>query len=140
LAILLAVTSCYAQQPVKQNLFVTGALDQHGNVLAIGGINQKIHSITRLFNLGLLKSPVTVLIPQANVINLTLTEQTLALVRNNMVNIHPISHCREAYPDAMSLTFKEVLTRIDSRIEEMEKDGLDTDDLSFFERLMFLFK
>lgn len=64
LAILIAVSSCYAQCPVKQNIFVTGSLDQHGNVLAIGGINQKIESVTRLFELGLLSDPVTFVMPK----------------------------------------------------------------------------
>lgn len=131
LAILLAVTSCYSQCPIAQNLFVTGALDQHGNVLAIGGINQKIQAVTRLFKLGLLMETVTILIPQANRINLTLGAQTLQLISEKKLNIYAINHCQEAFPLAMNLTFENVIQTINQRIDELHKEGSDEPQASF---------
>lgn len=125
LAILLAVTSCYSKSPIAQNLFVTGALDQHGNVLAIGGINQKIESITRLFTLGLLKDSVSVIIPKANQINLMLSDETLALINDNKINIHAIQHCLEAFPIAMSKSFESVFEIINKRILFLHKEEDD---------------
>lgn len=122
LATLLAVTSCYAQTPIAQNLFVTGALDQHGNVLAIGGINQKIESITRLFALGLLNDPITVLMPEANQINLMLSDETLALIDAKKINIFAIQHSLEAFPFAMSHRFEEVIEMINKRIHFLHKE------------------
>lgn len=122
LAILLAVTSCYSLSPVAQNLFVTGALDQHGNVLAIGGINQKIEAITRLFSLGLLKDSVTVLMPQANQINLMLSDATLKLIDAKKINIYGIEHCLQAFPYAMSRSFEEVVEVINKRIHFLHKE------------------
>ena len=140
LAILLAVISCYAQRPLAQNLFVTGALDQHGNVLAIGGINQKINAVTRLFNLGLLNDPVTILIPKANQINLTLEEDTLKLIRDKKINIYGINHCQEAFPLAMGLNFDNVIKLINKRIDELHKEEVDSHHIGLFHRLMLLFK
>lgn len=122
LAILLAVTSCYSEQPILQNMFVTGALDQHGNVLAIGGINQKIEAITRLFTLGLLNQPVTVLMPQANQINLMLSKETLQLVEDKKINIYPLQHCLQAFPFAMSQSFESVIKIINKRIHFLHKE------------------
>lgn len=139
LAILLAVTSCYSQLPMAQNLFVTGALDQHGNVLAIGGINQKIESITRLFNLGLLNDPVTVLMPQANQINLMLSNDTLALIKDNKINIHAIQHCLEAFPFAMSQRFETVIELINKRIVCLHKDE-DDEPISIFTKCLNLLR
>lgn len=139
LAILLAVTSCYSQQALTQKLFVTGALDQQGNVLAIGGINQKIHAITRLFNLNLLSSAVSIIIPKANEINLTLNAQTQALINNKMINIYAIDHCQEAFPIAMNFSFNQIVEAINSRIEDIHKDdGEDHDNL--LTKLISVFK
>lgn len=122
LAILLAVSSCYAQLPIKQDVFVTGALDQHGNVLAIGGINQKIKAVTRLFELGLLRTPVQLVIPLANKINLTLDAQTLKLIDSGKINIHAIAHCHQAFPILMGKSFKALLAIIGERIDKMHKE------------------
>ncbi|WP_372880657.1 AAA family ATPase [Psychromonas sp.] len=128
LAILLAVTSCYAQTPVQQNLFVTGALDQHGNVLAIGGINQKIQAVTRLFTRGLLSDPITILMPTANRINLTLDSQTMQLIKEKKINIFGINHCQEAFPFALNASFAEVVLLINKRVELLQKEEKEEDD------------
>ncbi|WP_354624471.1 S16 family serine protease [Psychromonas sp. MME2] len=140
LAILLAVISCYAKRPLAQNLFVTGSLDQQGNVLAIGGINQKIHAITRLFNLQLLTEAVSVIIPKANQINLTLDSQTLLLVENKMINIYAIDHCQEAFPLSMNCSFSDVIEQINDRIETINKDEDNDINDSWLTKLLALFK
>jgi Lon-like ATP-dependent protease len=139
LAILLAVTSCYSHTPIAQNLFVTGALDQHGNVLAIGGINQKIESITRLFTLGLLTESVSVLIPQANQINLILSDTTLALIKTKKINIHAIQHSIEAFPVAMSHSFEAVFEMINKRILCLHKEE-DDEPQSFVTKCLNLLR
>ncbi len=140
LAILLAVISCYAQRPLSQNLFVTGALDQHGNVLAIGGVNQKIQAVTRLFKLGLLNETVTILIPQANLINLTLDADTLKLISSKKIYIYGINHCQEAFPLAMELSFADVIKLINQRIEHLHKDENDERHSGLIDRCMRLFR
>lgn len=139
LAILLAVTSCYSQKAISQNLFVTGALDQHGNVLAIGGINQKIESITRLFTLGLLSDSVSVIIPKANQINLMLSDETLALIKDGKINIYAIQHCLEAFPIAMSQSFETVFEMINKRILFLHKED-DDEPLSFVTKCLNLLR
>lgn len=140
LAILLAVTSCYAQCPLSQKLFVTGALDQHGNVLAIGGINQKIQAVTRLFKLGLLDDTVTILIPQANQINLTLDSETLKLISTGKIKIYGINHCQDAFPLAMEMTFVQINELINQRIENLHKEENDEQHFSLLQRCLSLFR
>lgn len=135
LAIFLAVTSCYSQLALSQNLFVTGALDQHGNVLAIGGVNQKIKAVSRLFLAGLLNEPVTILIPKANQINLTLEADTLALISAKKINIYGIDHCHEAFPLAMNQPFTNVVQLIHRRIEELQKEEKEDHEFGFLSRL-----
>lgn len=136
LAILIAVSSCYAQRPIKQNIFVTGSLDQHGNILAIGGVNQKVEAVTRLFELGLIKAPVTIIIPEANTINLTLNTATLALIESGNINIHAISHCHQAFPILLGTSFDDVLKIINNRIEVAAKEEMGEVSNSLFSRLL----
>lgn len=135
LAILIAVSSCYAQFPVKQNIFVTGSLDQHGNVLAIGGINQKIESVSRLFELGLLNDPIIIVMPKANQINLTLNANTLTLIETGKIVIHAIAHCHQAYPILLNKTFGQALKAINARIELTLKDDMDESSNCLFSRI-----
>ena len=135
LAILLAVSSCYAQFPVKQNIFVTGSLDQHGNVLAIGGINQKIEAVARLFELGLLDDPISIVMPKANQINLTLNLNTLALVESGKINIHSVSHCHQAFPLLLGKSFEQVIKAINTRIEITAKEEMEETSAGLFSRL-----
>lgn len=136
LAILLAVCSCYAKLPIKQNVFVTGSLDQHGNVLAIGGINQKIESVTRLFELGLLVGPVLIVMPAANKINLTLNASTLVLIESGQILIHPVTHCHQAFPILLETSFKQTIKVINDRIEKTVKEEMNELSNGFFSRLI----
>jgi len=136
LAILLAVCSCYSRLPIKQNVFVTGSLDQHGNVLAIGGINQKIESVTRLFELGLISEPVSIVMPTANKINLTLNASTLALVDSGKILIYPIAHCHQAFPILLENSFEQTIKVINDRIEKAVKDEINELSNGFFSRLI----
>ena len=136
LAILLAVCSCYSKLPIKQNVFVTGSLDQHGNVLAIGGINQKIESVTRLFELELISEPVLIVMPAANKINLTLNTSTLALVDAGKILIYPIVHCHQAFPILLESSFEQTIKVINDRIEKTVKDEINELSNGFFSRLI----
>ncbi len=43
-----SLISAITEQPIDQGLAVTGALDQFGNVQAIGGVNEKIEGFFKL--------------------------------------------------------------------------------------------
>lgn len=46
---LCALLSAIAQIPLKQNIAITGAIDQHGNIEAIGGVNEKKSKASLIF-------------------------------------------------------------------------------------------
>jgi Lon-like ATP-dependent protease len=45
---LCALLSALARQPIYQHFAVTGAVDQFGNVQAVGGVNEKIEGFFRV--------------------------------------------------------------------------------------------
>jgi len=139
LATLLATLSSYSKLPIKQDVFVTGSLDQQGNLLPIGGINQKVESVARLFEIGLLSDPVTVVMPISNVINLTLNTQTLALIDSGNILIKPVKHCNEAFPILMEKTHSQVIATINQRVDRTLKNEIDEGDESLFTRVFKCF-
>src|SRR5207247_4649213 len=63
---LYAILSALAELPVKQNLAVTGSVNQEGEVQAIGGVNEKIEGIYQTCKVKALKGAEAVIIPKTN--------------------------------------------------------------------------
>ncbi len=87
---LYALLSALSGVPIRQDLAVTGSVDQHGRVQAIGGANQKIEGFYRVCKAVGLSGTHGVLIPRANLNNLTLDHETVAAVESGAFHIYPI--------------------------------------------------
>lgn len=78
---LYALLSALAELPLRQDIAITGSVNQRGEVQAIGGVNQKIEGFFDLCRLRGLTGRQGVLIPQSNAQNLMLREDVVAAVR-----------------------------------------------------------
>ncbi|MGZ4202759.1 MAG: Lon protease family protein, partial [Thermoleophilaceae bacterium] len=78
---LYVLLSSLAGAPVRQGIAVTGSVNQHGQLQAIGGVNEKIEGFFRLCSEKGLTGPQGVLIPEANVVHLMLSEDVLEAIR-----------------------------------------------------------
>ncbi len=78
---LYALLSEIAGVPLRQDIAVTGSVNQHGQVQAIGGVNEKIEGFYRTCKLGELTGRQGVLIPEANVRHLMLSAEVIESVR-----------------------------------------------------------
>jgi predicted ATP-dependent protease len=76
--------------PIKQSLAVTGSVNQHGQVQAIGGVNEKIEGFFDICEARGLTGEQGVLIPQANVKNLMLRQDVVEAVANGQFAVYPI--------------------------------------------------
>jgi predicted ATP-dependent protease len=74
---LYALLSALAEAPVKQSFAVTGSVNQHGQVQAIGGVNEKIEGFFDLCQARGLTGNQGVLIPASNVRHLTLKQEVV---------------------------------------------------------------
>jgi ATP-dependent Lon protease len=102
LYVLLSSLSGY---PIRQNLAVTGSVNQRGQVQAIGSVNEKIEGFFDVCKLKHLTGTQGVLIPQSNVKNLMLREDVVEAVRAGQFHIYPVSTIDEGIA---ILTGKEV--------------------------------
>ncbi len=88
--------SAIAEQPINQSLAVTGALDQLGNVQAIGGVNEKIEGFFNLcFRRGLTGNQ-GVIIPRANLQQLNLPSRIIEAVNEGQFHLYQVAHMDEA--------------------------------------------
>ncbi|MBE9475006.1 MAG: AAA family ATPase [Chloroflexi bacterium] len=88
---LYVLLSAISGVPIKQSLAVTGSVNQHGQVQAIGGVNEKIEGFFDICRERGLTGDQGVLIPSANVKHLMLNLEIRDAVADGLFNIYPIS-------------------------------------------------
>ncbi len=85
---LYAILSSLADLPVKQNIAVTGSVNQKGEIQPIGGVNFKIEGFFQVCQAKGLTGEQGVLIPQLNLPNLMLREDVVQAVRQGKFHIY----------------------------------------------------
>ncbi|HEY6418733.1 MAG TPA: ATP-binding protein [Candidatus Binataceae bacterium] len=87
---LYALLSALSGVAIRQDLAVTGSVDQRGAVQAIGGVNEKIEGFYRVCKAVGLTGTQGVMVPRANVANLMLDPETLAAIERGTFHIIPV--------------------------------------------------
>jgi lon-related putative ATP-dependent protease len=87
---LYSILSALSGRPIKQNIAVTGSVNQKGEVQAIGGVNEKIEGFFEVCKLQGLTGQQGVMIPESNVQNLMLKEEVLEAVKADKFNIYSV--------------------------------------------------
>ena len=93
---LCAVISVLAGVPIRQDLAVTGAVDQFGDVQAVGGVNEKIEGFYRVCRLHGFTGTQGVIIPSSCVNQLVLRPAVIKAVADGKFHIFTVSHVTEA--------------------------------------------
>jgi len=96
LAELCALLSVLSDVPIRQSLAVTGSVNQHGQVQAIGAVNHKIEGFFDICNERGLTGGQGVLIPSANVRHLMLRNDVVEAAKAGKFHVYPVSHVDEA--------------------------------------------
>jgi len=87
---LYALLSALSGLPIKQNIAVTGSVNQKGDVQPIGGVNEKVEGFFEVCKAKGLTGEQGVLIPESNVQNLMLKEEVVEAVRKGKFHIYPV--------------------------------------------------
>ena len=87
---LYALLSALADAPLAQSLAVTGSVNQHGEVQAIGGVNEKIEGFFDVCRTRGLTGTQGVLIPDANVKHLMLRQDVVEAVAAGTFHVFPV--------------------------------------------------
>jgi lon-related putative ATP-dependent protease len=87
---LYSILSALSGLPIKQNIAVTGSVNQKGEVQAIGGVNEKIEGFFEVCKANGLTGQQGVMIPESNVQNLMLKEAVVEAVKAGKFNIYSV--------------------------------------------------
>ncbi|MEC4686669.1 MAG: AAA family ATPase [Nitrospirota bacterium] len=137
---LYSLLSAISGVPIKQNIAITGSMDQNGNIQPIGGVNEKIEGFFELCRLRGLDRTYGVIIPERNVRNLMLRRGVLEAVKDGSFHIYPIERVEEGieilmdmpagelkpdgtYPEAtLNYLVQKRLTEIREALKEKKED------------------
>jgi predicted ATP-dependent protease len=78
--------------PLRQGIAVTGAVNQHGEVLPVGGLNEKIEGWFRVCERAGLDGSHAVLIPERNRRHLMLDRDVVDAVSRGLFQVHAVAH------------------------------------------------
>jgi len=107
-----AILSSLSKLPLRQDIAVTGSLNQNGEIQPIGGVNEKIEGFFDVCKAKGLKKTQGVIIPFQNTQNLMLRKDVIEAVEQGKFHIYPIKNIDEGI---------EILTGIQAG--ERKKDG-----------------
>lgn len=118
---LYAILSSLSNLPIKQNIAVTGSVNQFGEVQAIGGVNEKIEGF---FDICMNKNPKDsygVIIPHSNVKHLMLKEEVLKAVKEKRFSIFSVKTIDEGISILTGVKADKVNEKVTSRLNEFSK-------------------
>jgi predicted ATP-dependent protease len=92
---LFVLLSSLSGLPLRQGIAVTGAVNQHGEVLPVGGINEKIEGFFHICDNAGLDGHQGVLIPHRNRRNLILERRVRTAVEAGLFHIYTAEHVSE---------------------------------------------
>jgi lon-related putative ATP-dependent protease len=87
---LFALLSAIGEVPLRQDLAVTGSINQHGDVQPIGGVNEKVEGFYDVCAARGLTGGQGVIIPQSNVPHLMLRQDVVAAAADGRFHVHAI--------------------------------------------------
>ncbi len=90
-----ALLSALSGLPLRQEIAVTGSVNQQGVIQPIGGVNQKIEGFYDVCRVRGLTGTQGVIIPVENVEDLMLRDDVIEAVAAGKFHIHPVAHIEE---------------------------------------------
>lgn len=120
---LYVLLSCLADAPLTQSLAVTGSVNQHGDVQAIGGVNEKIEGFFALCRSRGLDGSQGVMIPASNTRHLMLRPDVVEAVAQGQFRIHAVSSVDEGISLLSGLPADEIHRRVELRMREYAQSG-----------------
>jgi lon-related putative ATP-dependent protease len=127
-----ALLSALSELPIRQDLAVTGSVNQQGDIQPIGGVNQKIEGFYDVCRIKGLTGQQGVLIPSENVDDLMLRDDLIEAVGKGEFRIYPVKTVEEGIEILTGVNAGKrdskgkfepgtVFARVDSRLSEMAK-------------------
>ncbi|MBW8190327.1 AAA family ATPase [Neiella marina] len=122
LAELIALLSALSRIPVHQNMAVTGAIDQFGNVQSIGGINEKVDGFWSVASRLAPEQQFVIVMPKSNLLQFNPTQNVAEAIASKKLLIKGVSHVADAV---------EILTGVPSGVGQEDERQRFPEDTVF---------
>lgn len=117
----ICMISALSKMPVKQNMAVTGSINQFGEVQPIGGINEKIEGFFKVCKLVDRVDGKGVLIPESNISSLVLNGEVEEEIKKGNFHIYSMSDISDAIEVLIGdekIGYKEVMKELQKESEK----------------------
>jgi predicted ATP-dependent protease len=118
---LCVLQSALASLPLRQDLAITGSVDQHGRLQVIGGVNEKIEGFFDLCAARGLTGRQGVIIPQGNIKHLMLHRDVVAAVADGRFHVYAVEHAEQAMELLTGLAADTVNGAVQQRLDELSE-------------------
>ena len=118
---LLALISSLAEVPMRQDIAMTGSVNQLGEIQPIGGVIEKIEGYFKICQARGLTGQQGVLIPELNVRHLMLNEAVRKAVECGQFHLYSMETIEDAVTLLSGLDMEKVDERIHQRLEQMNE-------------------
>ncbi|MBU3803171.1 MAG: AAA family ATPase [Candidatus Cellulosilyticum pullistercoris] len=115
---LYAILSSLSERPIKQNIAVTGSINQFGEIQPIGGVNEKIEGFFKVCEQRGLSGDEGVIIPNQNTKELLLASEVIEAVKNNKFHIYAINHVWEGVEIIMGTEKEKVISEVQEKLRK----------------------
>ena len=123
---LYALLSALAEAPLRQSLAVTGSVNQHGDVQAIGGVNEKIEGFFDLCSARGLEGSQGVVIPASNVKHLMLQDRVIDAVKTGKFHLYAVETIDQGIEILTGLPAERVNQRVEERLLDFARRARST--------------
>ncbi len=124
---LIAILSAISDIPLRQDIAVTGSIDQFGNLQPVGGIKEKIEGFYKVCKLLKFTGTQGVIIPIQNFDNLILDEEILEDIKKGLFSIYTVENIDDLIELSTGLKSEKFHNKVYKRLKEFSKI-LDTSE------------
>ena len=118
---LYALISSISKIPLKQDIAVTGSMNQKGEIQVVGGISEKVEGFYSACKIKGLSGNQGVIIPKNNIRNLVLSDEVNEAIKSGEFKIYTVERIEEALEILMDMKFEEIKRVTAERLYEFSK-------------------
>jgi Lon-like ATP-dependent protease len=124
------LVSALSEVPINQQVAVTGAVDQFGRVLSVGGLNEKIEGFYRVCQHKGLTGSQGVILPRTNLNHLSLNSDVIESIKKGEFHIWSVQNVDDAIALITGKQFRgegedTIIDKISHRIENFARTEMN---------------
>lgn len=119
---LYSIISSLSDIPIKQNIAVTGSVNQRGAIQPVGGVTHKVEGFYKICKQRGLTGDQGVIIPEQNIQDLVLDNEVIKAIKDKKFHIYAISSVRDGLELITGKPYDEIQQRVHKRIKMFQQD------------------